>query len=75
MDSKAKIYTDESLAYEGLDREAVRHSTGEYVNGQVHTNGIESFWAMLKRGFYGTYHHMSPKHLDQICYRVFRATQ
>ena len=65
INSKAKIYTDESLAYEGLNREAVRHSTGEYVNGQVHTNGIESFWAMLKRGFYGTYHHMSPKHLDR----------
>ena len=37
---------------------------GEYVNGQAHTNGIESFWSMLKRGHYGTYHRMSPKHLD-----------
>ncbi len=46
----AKIYTDESRAYEGLNREAVRHSVGEYVKGQAHTNGMESFWAMLKRG-------------------------
>ena len=37
----------------------------EYVNGQAHTNGIESFWAMLKRGYYGTYHRMSPKHLHR----------
>ena len=39
--------------------------TSEYVNGQAHTNGIESFWALLKRGYHGTYHHMSPKHLDR----------
>ncbi len=64
----AKIYTDESRAYEGLNREAVRHSVGEYVKGQAHTNGMESFWAMLKRGFYGTYHRMSPKHLARyVC--------
>ncbi len=61
----AKIYTDESRAYEGLNREAVRHSVGEYVKGQAHTNGMESFWAMLKRGFYGVYHRMSPKHLHR----------
>ena len=62
---KAKIYTDESRAYEGLHRETVRHSVGEYVKGQAHTNGMESFWAMLKRGFYGVYHRMSPKHLHR----------
>ena len=61
----SKLYTDDSLAYEGLNRETVRHSLGEYVKGQAHTNGIESFWAMLKRGFYGTYHRMSPKHLSR----------
>ena len=37
----------------------------EYVHGQAHTNGIESFWAMLKRGYVGTYHQMSVKHLPR----------
>ena len=37
----------------------------EYVNGQAHTNGIASFWAMLKRGHKGVYHKMSPKHLHR----------
>ena len=41
----------------------VKHSISEYVNGMAHTNGIESFWALLKRGYHGTYHHMSEKHL------------
>ena len=43
--------------------QSVRHRVGEYVNGQVYTNGIESFWAMLKRGIEGVYHHVSDKHL------------
>lgn len=46
-----------------LDHFAVNHSVGEYVNGMAHTNGIESFWAMLKRGHMGTYYRMSKKHL------------
>ena len=62
----AKIYTDDHGGYEGLlNHETVRHSVKEYVNGQAHTNGIESFWAMLKRGYHGTYHKMSPKHLGR----------
>jgi len=35
----------------------------EYVKGEAHTNGMESFWSMLKRGYQGTYHKMSPKHV------------
>ena len=63
---EADIYTDEHGAYHGLpNHETVAHSVGEYVRGQAHTNGIESFWSMLKRGYYGTYHRMSPKHLDR----------
>ena len=63
---EAMIYTDGEPAYLGLPRhEAVRHSIGEYVRGQAHTNGMESFWSMLKRGYTGTYHHMSPEHLDR----------
>ena len=43
----------------------MKHSVGEYVDGQAHTNGIESFWATLKRGYHGTYHRMSEKHLGR----------
>ena len=60
----AMLYTDESSVYDGLpNHETVRHSVGEYVQDQAHTNGVESFWALLKRGYYGTYHKMSDKHL------------
>ena len=38
---------------------------GEYVKGEAHTNGMESFWALLKRGYYGIYHRMSVKHLQK----------
>ena len=65
----ATVYTDGAAAYDKLPKTfrhtAVMHSAGEYVNGQAHTNGIESFWAMLKRGYYGTYHKMSVKHLHR----------
>ena len=43
----------------------VNHSVSEYVRDQAHTNGIESFWALLKRGYHGIYHHMSEKHLGR----------
>ena len=45
--------------------EVVKHSVGEYVRGQAHTNGIESFWSMLKRAHSGTLHKLSPKHLHR----------
>ena len=64
----AKVYTDESKVYGRVEnREAVKHSRGEYVRGEAHTNGIESFWALLKRGYMGTHHWMSPKHLHRYC--------
>ena len=60
------VYTDEAAAYTGLaNRQAVAHGVGEYVNGQAHINGMESFWSMLKRGYVGTYHRMSPEHLGR----------
>ncbi len=64
---EAKVYTDEATVYSNLpfDHETVKHSVKEYVNGQAHTNGIESFWAMLKRAHKGTFHKLSPKHLDR----------
>ena len=62
----ATIYTDEAAAYTGLaNRQAVAHGVGEYVDGQAHVNGMESFWSMLKRGYVGTYHRMSPEHLGR----------
>ena len=63
---KAIVYTDDAKIYHCLDNhESVQHSIGEYVRDQAHTNGIESFWAMMKRGYYGTYHRLSPKHLNR----------
>lgn len=62
----ATIYTDENLAYRGLsNHQAVKHSVGEYVKEMASTNGIESFWAMLKRAHKGVYHKMSFKHLHR----------
>ena len=51
----ATVYTDESSSYASLPmtHESVKHSLGEWVKGDAHTNGIESFWAMLKRGHKG----------------------
>lgn len=62
------VFTDCFSSYnnlKGYEHSAVRHSIGEYVNGKVHTNGIESFWALLKRGYYGVFHHMSAAHLHR----------
>jgi len=61
------VYTDEAKAYLGMPRKhgAVKHSVGVYVDGQITTNGVESFWSMLKRGYMGTYHQVSPKHLQR----------
>ena len=64
----ATVYTDEAQAYrelEDMEHEAVKHSVAEYVRGKAHTNGIESFWATLKRAHTGTFHKMSPKHLER----------
>lgn len=61
----AMTYTDEARGYLGVRRNhrAIKHSAGQYVDGDVHTNGIESFWALLKRGYQGTYHWWSRKHV------------
>ena len=62
----SKKYTDENRAYQGLNNhEAVKHSVGEYVRGQAHVNGMESFWAMTRRGYDGTFHHISETHLHR----------
>ncbi len=64
----AVLYTDEAAAYRGMPEfwhEAVNHSVGEYVRQQAHTNGIESFWAAMKRGYQGVFHKFSEKHLNR----------
>ena len=63
----ATVYTDDASAYKGMpfDHESVRHSVGEYVRDMAHTNGIESFWATLKRAHKGVYHKISAKHLQR----------
>lgn len=73
------IYTDDHLAYSGMDglffrHDTVNHAAGEYVRGATHTNGIESVWAVLKRGLHGVYHQVSKKHLgryvDEFAWRL-----
>ena len=65
--SGATVYTDDAAAYKGMpfDHASVRHSVGEFVSGMAHTNGIESFWSMLKRAHKGVYHKISAKHLQR----------
>ena len=72
------LHTDEHSGYTSLDasyeRESVNHSAKEYKRGSVTTNGIESVWAVMKRGLHGVYHHASDKHLgryvDEFTFRL-----
>ena len=64
------LYTDDLGSYRGIERksyqhQSVNHAANQYVNGMAHTNGIESVWAVLKRGLQGTFHQVSVKHLDR----------
>lgn len=65
----ATIYSDEAPAYKQLKKyythENVKHALNIYVEGSVHTNTIENFWSVLKRGLYGVYHQVSDKHLER----------
>jgi transposase-like protein len=76
VDKKARLYTDNAPAYDGLKarfvHEVVDH-VQTYVRGQVHTNGIENFWSLLKRTLNGTYVAVEPFHLDRyLDEQVFR---
>jgi transposase-like protein len=73
------IYSDEHASYTGLDglfyrHSAVNHSAGHFAHGPINTNGIESVWAVLKRGINGVFHHISPKHteryVDEFAFRL-----
>ncbi len=71
------IMTDEWKSYNGLallyGHQAVKHAMGEYVNGACHTNTLEGFWSLLKRGVIGQFHFVTAKHLnkyiDEFCFR------
>lgn len=73
---QAQLITDEYKGYRGMSKmlphSVIRHSRW-YVDGEIHTNTIEGFWALLKRGMFGQFHSVSRKHLqryvDEFCYR------
>lgn len=68
VEEGSNVYTDEFKSYRNLQsykHNFVKHSVKEYVNEQIHINGMESFWSMLKRAHKGTYHKMSKKHLNR----------
>ena len=79
----ASLYTDEWIGYKGVSRiyhhSVVKHNKGQYVNGRVHTNTIEGFWSLLKRGVFGIYHFTSKKHLqlyvDEFVFRYNARTK
>jgi transposase-like protein len=75
VEAGSNLYTDSLKSYDGLSEfthQVVDHAV-EYVNGQVHTNGMENFWSLLKRGLKGTYVSVEPFHLfryvDEQCFR------
>lgn len=77
IEKGSQVYTDASVAYDNLAAEEYVHETvnhvEEYVRGEIHTQGIENFWALLKRGLRGTYVAVEPFHLDRyVGEQVFR---
>jgi hypothetical protein len=68
---KSRLNTDEANVFVDIigrtfaSHEAVNHSIDEYVRGDVHTNSVEGFFSILKRGVYGTYQHVSEAHLSR----------
>lgn len=77
VEKKSTVYTDQATGYYNLAEKEFIHDTvnhlQEYVRGQVHTNGIENFWSLLKRGLKGTYVAVEPFHLDRyVSEQVFR---
>jgi transposase-like protein len=77
IERKSTVYTDGWLGYDLLKAQEFIHETTnhvqEYVRGHVHTQGIENFWSLLKRGLRGTYVAVEPFHLDRyVTEQVFR---
>src|SRR5262249_40434911 len=76
VEGGAQIYTDETRVYRSLPKEYAHEFVNHlesYVNGRVHTNGLENFWSLLKRGLNGTYVAVEPFHLFRyVDEQVFR---
>ena len=77
VEKKSKVFTDSAIGYYNLSAKDFVHDTvnhlEEYVRGEVHTQGIENFWSLLKRGLNGTYVAVEPFHLDKyVAEQVFR---
>jgi transposase-like protein len=77
IEKGSTIYSDGLTEYQSLKTQSFVHETVnhlyEYVRGEVHTNGIENFWSLLKRGLKGTYVSVEPFHLDRyVGEQVFR---
>jgi len=78
IEGGSELHTDEHSGYQGHGyyymHETVNHGAGEYSRSGISTNGIESVWAVLKRGLHGVYHHASPKHIaryvDEFTFRL-----
>lgn len=73
VDKQSRIVTDEWAAYNGIGKhfngghETINHGNGEYVRGDISTNMAESYFALLKRGVNGIFHHVSKQHLHRYC--------
>ena len=70
VEDGATVYSDHNRGYIGIAKmgyrhQSVNHAAKQYVDGMAHTNGIESFWSLSKRGYYGTHHYMSFRHLQR----------
>ena len=69
IDKTATIYSDELTSYKSLkrvyDHQFIKHNRSQYVDGRIHTNTIEGFWSLMKRGIIGIYHFTSKKHLQK----------
>lgn len=75
------IFTDDYVSYDGLENHGyvhkrIRHSAKVYVQGDIHTNNIEGFWSLVRRGIGGVYHNVSAKYLqtylNEYCFRFNR---
>lgn len=66
MSDESPLYNTAGVYFKG-GHESVNHSKWEFARGEAHNNTAESFFALLKRGIYGTFHNVSKEHLERYC--------